>query len=265
MKFYSKWILFLPLLVLCLEIFPAGAAESSADFGYLVNFADREGVQTWEDLAAASDGPVHGMAGKVTWILNEEEGYTRFTPVAPVGENDESGDTRMTAELDFAVKENRAIAMVYRAKGRLSDNYIYLKDDTDNTEYSGKEHTWLHPALEADGQWHTLILDIRTSFGGISGRVKGIRIPITDTEDSYFDIQYIGAFKNRKAAETFDFISYLKTLPKEILPAASSAASTPEKAEADADSAFFIVLIGATAAVVMAVFAAICILRAKKV
>ena len=272
MKRIAKKLAIVLVLMLLLSVIPAAVAAESEEAivpGYLVNLATEEGLKAWEALAEESDGPVHGMIGKVKWELNTEEGYTRFTPTEPVAETDESGDVRVTAEMDFAIKEYRFIAFSYRMSGRMSVNHIYLKDDTDNTEYSGKEHTWLFPQFQADGEWHTMILDIRTSFSGVSGRIKGIRIPVTDTEGSYFDIQYIGAFKTKKNAENFDFETYLQTLaPDETEPAAPQTTEPEPNAteisaptgSSDGSSKGLIIAVIAIAVAVVAVVAVVIVI-----
>ncbi len=249
----------------------AAASEEGAP-GYLVDFTTQEGVADWEALAKESDGPVHGMANKVKWEFNTEEGFLRFTPRRPVAETAESGDTRMTAEMDFNPSEYPFLAFCYRINGRVSQNHIYLKDDTGNTEYSGKEHTWLYPSFQEDEEWHVMVLDIRSSFSGIEGNVQGVRIPVTDTKDSSFDIKYIGAFQTVKDAENFNIDQYLAGDGVQETPAPTPAeeAANPvgTNAPAEGSAASFnwvIAVVAATVAVaVVAAVVVVLVLTKKK-
>ena len=267
-EYRKKFAAIFAAVLLFISVIPAAAADSSEDGapGYLVDFTTQEGVETWEDLAEELDGPVHGMSGKVKWKFHAEEGYTSFMPKSPVGETAESGDTRMTAEMDFSRKEYRFLAICYRINGRISTNHIYLKDDTGNTEYSSKEHTWLYPSFEEDGQWHVMILDLRSSFSGITGRVKGVRIPVTDTEDSSFDVKYIGAFKNKEDAENFDIDKFLGLTDTEEMPLNTQIPATEVPVTTNDSSSNLIAIviaIAVAAIVVVAVVIAIVFIKRK--
>lgn len=253
------------VMLLFIGSFAAVAAESeeSGGPGYLVDFTTAKGLAAWDALAKESDGPVHGMAGKVKWEF-QEEGYTSFLPKHPVAETAESGDTRMTAEMDFDLRKYRFLAICYRVNGRMSANHIYLKDNKGNTEYSSKDHTWLYPKFEEDGEWHVMVLDIAASFSGIRGHVKGIRIPVTDTKDSSFDIKYIGAFQTADEAEHFVMHTDSSTANAANTPAPTEDRPVKTDSENDASSYWIVAVIAGAAAAVVVVAVIVLVLTKRK-
>lgn len=187
----------------------------------------------------AGDYSVHGMDGKVNYTFNPE-GYTTFVPKEPLDsklKNKEgervNPDWRMTCEFEFDSKEYNYIAVYYRISdgAYLAQNNFYIRDDQHAGQFCGVIGTW-YPSvsLKKDGQWHKLILDLKTQFPGVSGTVKGLRLPIVSREGETFDVMYAAAFKTKDAAEGFDYNAYLA----EITPTAEPT-SAPD-VEKDTDS-----------------------------
>ncbi len=209
------------------SILPASAESATSqpgaivDYGTVWGYSDfLENVHRDTEHLFTGEYTVHGMDGKVDYIFNKE-GYTTFTPKEPLDEKGkdangryQQGDWRMTGELEFDSSEYGFIAVKYRFSDRahISQNHIYIRDDSHSGEFEGTTGMWVENGLVADGEWNVRILNISDELPSVKGTVKSIRIPIASRVGETFDIQYAAAFKTEEDALNFDYEAYKKTV-----------------------------------------------------
>lgn len=224
----KKAVMLLFVFTLIMTLFvatfvPSYAADDKVTPGAIVDFGTiwgyagfLENVHRDTEQLFTGEYTVHGMDGKVNYTFNSE-GYSSFTPKEPLDENGkdadgkrQSGDWRMTCEIEFDPAEYGYIAFYYRLTdgAHMPVNQIYIRDDQHSGEFEGTTGLWTPPELVTNGEWQLKILDIAKVFPAASGTVKSLRIPIASRIGEVFDIQYVAAFKTQEDAENFDYAAY---------------------------------------------------------
>ncbi len=172
-----------------------------------------------EDIAVAGNpGDIAGV-GSVKNIVNKgltEDGMVRF------GVDTAQAGTAATTSDRFAVKvDNIAFAdypyitMVY--KTNINAPQINFNIATAEGTYSSSETKLFGAQTRTVGEMATAKYNYTGSYGA-AAKVIGIYAPIYSTTtpamstDDYFDIQYIGFFKNADDAAAFDYDAYLASL-----------------------------------------------------
>lgn len=172
-----------------------------------------------EDIAVAGNpGDIFGV-GSVKNIVNKgltEDGMVRF------GVSDSMAGTAATTGDRFAVKiDNIAFAdypyitMVY--KTNINAPQINFNIATAEGTYPGSETKLFGAQTRTVGELATAKYTYDGGYGE-TAKVVGIYAPIYSTTtpamsvEDYFDIQYIGFFKNADDAAAFDYDAYLATL-----------------------------------------------------
>ncbi len=226
------------LLILALALVSAFALTSAyADEtgkyilpGAIVDLTTQEGYDDFcakaaeFDLISLTTGEytVHGTNGLVEWeFIQEEDGtsFARFKPIKPLDENgkDENGerpanegDFRMTAEIEFKIADYDYISFCYRTspKAHLSQNQIYVRDDTHDGEFQATVGMWTAPGMKNKGEWTVKTIQISKSFSAAEGTFKSIRIPIAGRVNEYVDIKYIVVFNSKDLCANFDINAY---------------------------------------------------------
>ncbi len=235
-----------------LSAVPSFADDAEAEYimpGAIVDFTTRSGYDGFcakaeeFDLISLTTGEytIHGTNGKVEWEFVEEDGvsFARFKAIEPLDENGldkdgekpaNEGDFRMTAEIEFNIEDYDFISFMYRTspKAHLSQNHIYVRDDTHSGEFEGTTGMWTPSSLKNRGEWTIKTVQISRSFTAAEGTFKSIRIPIAGRVDEYFDIQYIVVFNSKDLCNNFSIDDYHAALAA-IEPEPTA---TPEATEA---------------------------------
>lgn len=195
----------------------AGAPGAIVDFGTIWGYEEfLNNVHRDTEHLFTGEYTVHGMDGKVKYTFNKD-GYTTFCPKEPLDEDGkdadgkrQTGDWRMTCELEFDPSQYGFIAFYYRLTDRahVATNQIYIRDDQHSGEFEATEGMWTPPALRANGEWQLKVLEIAKVFPAVSGTVKSLRIPIASRVGEMFDIQYAAAFATEEEAQNFDYEAY---------------------------------------------------------
>ncbi len=163
-------------------------------------------------------------AGKVELKNLTEDGMARFgVKEANVGVDGTANDRMLIAIDDVVFADYPYAVLVYKTNIE-STELNFNMTTKDAVVSAGGDHKKFFKQTRVAGELATGVANWSEGSFGAEGKVTGIYIPIfnkaTDVKmdaDDYFDVQYVGFFKNAEDAEAFDYEAYLEN-KDEVVP-----------------------------------------------